>query len=196
MWFSKLSSAVSLAEFSCASHPNHAALDLTAYYFCTKYQGIQIVQMARQRKEPRKAKDIKLRQPDRSAPTEKTLLQLAEDRNLFDLADKHQRRNKAKDGHDEEEEDDGSEDDVAEDQSGDDVLSSSADRLMDTLLYSVCLAMLHFTLDFLVQHQYAMKMDYGQITLRAIQSLVGELRCLGLFSCWSWYVWLSHPLTN
>lgn len=122
--------------------------------------------MARQRKE-KKAKDIKLRQPDRSGPTEKTLLQLASDRNLFDMADQQQRKNKGPEG-----------DDEAEDKNRDAIgegLSSSADRVMDTLLYAVCLAMLHFTLDFLVQQQYAMEMDYRKITERTFQALMGEL---------------------
>ncbi|KAJ4422475.1 hypothetical protein N0V82_002925 [Gnomoniopsis sp. IMI 355080] len=114
--------------------------------------------MVRPRKE-KKVKDIKLRQPDRSGPTEKTLLQIAEDQNLFNLAAKQQRENKgpAQDGDD------------ADDEGG---LSLSADRVMDTLLYAVCLAMLHFTLDFLVQHQYAMEIEYRTIVARAFQALM------------------------
>lgn len=124
----------------------------------------QLARMARQRKE-KKAKDMKLRQPDRAAPTEKTLLQLAEDKNLFKMADEQQRKNKGLDADEEAEE--------AEVNAGD-ALSSSADRLMDTLLYAVCLAMLHFTLDFLVQHQYAMEMDYKKLVERAVQALMGS----------------------
>lgn len=115
--------------------------------------------MVRPRKE-KKAKDIKLRQPDRSGPTEKTLLQIAEDQNLFNLAAKQQRnKGPAHDGDD------------ADDEG---CLSSSADRVMDTLLYAVCLAMLHFTLDFLVQHQYAMEIEYSKIVVRAFQALMGS----------------------
>lgn len=113
--------------------------------------------MPRPRKE-KKAKDIKLRQPDRSGPTEKTLLEMAEEQNLFNKAAEQQRRNKGSD--------DG------------DGLSSSADRLMDTLLYAVCLAMLHFTLDFLVQHQYAMEIEHRKIVERAFQALMGVCLCL------------------
>lgn len=123
--------------------------------------------MPRQRKE-KKAKDIKLRQPDRSGPTEKTLLQMAEDRNLFNMADQQQRKNKAPEKDEDAEDDDDDEDD------GPQGLSSSADRVMDTILYAVCLAMLHFTLDFLVQHQYAMEIDYKKLTERAVQALMGE----------------------
>lgn len=122
--------------------------------------------MARPRKELR-AKDIKLRQPDRSGPTEKTLLQIAEDQNLFNLAAKQQRKNNGA-GQGDAHRDGGD----AEREGG---LSSSADRLMDTLLYAVCLGMLHFTLDFLVQHQYAMEIDYKTITERAFQALMGSL---------------------
>lgn len=124
--------------------------------------------MPRQRKE-KKAKDIKLRQPDRSAPSEQTLLKFAEDRDLFKLADKQQRKNKGEPGKTEDADDDADEEDY-----GDAMLSSGADRLMDTILYAVCLAMLHFTLDFLVQHQYAMEIEYKKIVERALQALLGS----------------------
>lgn len=188
----------SLADFSCA-HFSRSCHTITTRHFTllhiTFIQKPSNLTMARQRKEPKKAKDIKLRQPDRSAPTGKTLLQLAEDRNLFNMADKQQRKKKGKDSEEDDDEEEDENDEV-EDRNRDDVLSSSADRHMDTLLYSVCLAMLHFTLDFLVQHQYAMEMDYTQITLRALQSLIGELLCFGLSSCWSWHVWLNLPYIN
>lgn len=117
------------------------------------------------RREKKKANDIKLRQPDRSGPTEKTLLQMAQERNLFDLADQKQGKNVAQETSDEAEDKDGAEDGG---------LPSSADRVMDTLLYAVCLAMLHFTLDFLVQQQYAMEMDYRKLTERTFQALMSK----------------------
>ncbi|CAN8096346.1 unnamed protein product [Discula destructiva] len=115
--------------------------------------------MARPRKE-KKRKDIKLRQPDRSGPTEKTLLEIAEEQNLFNKADAQHRKSKnvsqvGPNGVD-----------------GESELSSSADRVMDTILYAVCLAMLHFTLDVLVQHQYAMEVEYRNIVKRAFQALM------------------------
>lgn len=110
--------------------------------------------MARQRKE-KKAKDIRLRQPDRSAPSEKTLLDLAQERNLFDMADQQQQR-------------------IKDPGADDDMLSPRAERIMETALYAVCLAMLHYTLDFLVQHQYAMEMDHKRIISRAVQALFGS----------------------
>lgn len=127
--------------------------------------------MVHPRKE-KKAKDIKLRQPDRSGPTEKTLLQIAEDQNLFNLAAKQQRKNKGSTQ--------SGGGDIADNAEGDEAgLSSAADRLMDTLLYAVCLAMLHFTLDFLVQHQYAMEIEYREIVKRAFQAFMGPslLQC-------------------
>lgn len=127
--------------------------------------------MPRQRKE-KKAKDIKLRQPDRTGPSEQTLLQFAEDRDLFKLADKQNRKNK---GQDDKAEEDDNDDDNDDDDDDDSALSSSADRLMDTILYAVCLAMLHFTLDFLVQQQYAMEIEYKKIVERAFQALMGSL---------------------
>lgn len=130
--------------------------------------------MPRQRKE-KKAKDLKLRQPDRSGPSEQTLLQFAEQRDLFKLADKQQRKNnnakkeKVVDNEKEEENEDEDEEDT--------LLSSGADRLMDTILYAVCLAMLHFTLDFLVQQQYAMEIEYKKMVERAFQALMGSSDC-------------------
>lgn len=122
--------------------------------------------MVHSRKE-KKVKNIELRQPDRSGPTEKTLLQIAEDQNLFNLAAKQQRKNKGSAS--------GGDSHIVHDAGEDEAsLSSAADRLMDTLLYAVCLAMLHFTLDFLVQHQYAMEMDYRELIKRAFQALMGS----------------------
>lgn len=126
---------------------------------------LQIAKMVRQRKE-KKAKDIKLRQPDRSAPSEKTLLEIAQDRNLFDMADKQERKNKKSKDEDSEEEKDEDE--------GEDLISPGAERIMEIALYAVCLAMLHYTLDYLVQHQYAMEMDHKLIISRAVQALFGS----------------------
>ncbi|KAF3765221.1 hypothetical protein M406DRAFT_331529 [Cryphonectria parasitica EP155] len=128
--------------------------------------------MARQRKE-KKAKDIKLRQPDRSAPTDKTLLQIAEERNLFNMADQQQlKNNKTKVAVGEQKEGRQMKAEGGEEEGdSDNVLPPSADRFMETILYAVCLAMLHFTLDYLVQHQYAMEIEMHKIITRAIQAL-------------------------
>ncbi|KAI0191558.1 hypothetical protein F4808DRAFT_463979 [Astrocystis sublimbata] len=109
--------------------------------------------MVKTRKERKAAEDIKLAQPDRSAPTEETLLNLAQERNLFDQADRHP-ANRRKAG--------GSRDD------DDAELSPTAERFMETLLWTVSLAMLNFTFDVLVQHQYAMDVSWPQIISRAL----------------------------
>ncbi|KAI2470541.1 hypothetical protein F4781DRAFT_176451 [Annulohypoxylon bovei var. microspora] len=109
--------------------------------------------MVRTRKE-RKAPDIKLAQPDRSAvPSEETLLNLAEERNLFEQAERHKK--KQSDETDDEE-----------------LLSPRAERIMDAILWSVSLSMMHFTLDVLVQHQYAVSIEWPRIIIRTIQACV------------------------
>ncbi|POS73984.1 hypothetical protein DHEL01_v207623 [Diaporthe helianthi] len=121
--------------------------------------------MVRERKEKR-AKNIKLKQPDRSGPTDKTLLDIANERNLFKQAAAKERQNKRQNGEAVGEDDDEDDDD------NDEGLSPGAERLLETLLYSVSLAMLHLTLDVLVQQQYAMDMEWFKIIQRALQALM------------------------
>lgn len=138
-------------------------------------QLVRFSKMARQRKE-KKAKDIKLRQPDRSGPSEKTLLQLAEEMKLFKQADARQRKNRRQEEAQEEEEEEEDKEDREEgdeDSQDDDGLSPTTERVMECLLYSVCLAMLHFTLDVLVQRQYGEVIDWYNIVERATQALMG-----------------------
>ncbi|KAI0424451.1 hypothetical protein F5Y09DRAFT_347718 [Xylaria sp. FL1042] len=113
--------------------------------------------MVRTRKERKAAAEIKLAQPDRSAPSDKTLLDIAQERDLFEQADRHP-ANRHKQGK-QKNEDEGE-------------LSPTADRILEALLWSVSLAMLHFTLDVLVQHQYAMEISWPQIVTRALAALV------------------------
>lgn len=117
--------------------------------------------MVRERKEKR-AKNVKLKQPDRSGPTEKTLLDIANERDLFKQAAARERKNKG-----------GDEDDDEDDE--DEGLPPAAERILETLLYTVSLAMLHLTFDVLVHQQYAIEMDYFKIARRAIQALMGML---------------------
>lgn len=119
--------------------------------------------MVRERKEKR-AKNIKLKQPDRSGPTDKTLLDLANERDLFKQAAAKERQNKRQDGEEDEDEDDEGEG-----------LPPGAERILETLLYSVSLAMLHLTLDVLVQQQYALEMEWFKVIQRALQALMGML---------------------
>ncbi|KAH6612343.1 hypothetical protein B0J18DRAFT_447515 [Chaetomium sp. MPI-SDFR-AT-0129] len=112
--------------------------------------------MARRRQD-KTPSSIKLQQPDRSGPTEKTLLELADERGLFEQAQKHEREirkeaapipipraQKIKTGDAKRETDD-------DDETG---FSPGVERVFETVLWSVSLATLHFTFDVLVQHQY------------------------------------------
>ncbi|KAK3386239.1 hypothetical protein B0T20DRAFT_449450 [Sordaria brevicollis] len=130
------------------------------------------------RKRAESPSNIKFQQPDRSGPKEKTLLELAEERGLFAQAQKKQEENdkkKKKKGNEpkitkipikpgtgKEEDDD---DDNAP-------LSPTAERFLDTTLYTISLTMLHFTLDVLVQNQYsADRIVWPKVWSRAIQAL-------------------------
>ncbi|KAH6652059.1 hypothetical protein BKA67DRAFT_660828 [Truncatella angustata] len=116
--------------------------------------------MVQTRKE-RKSAQIPLSQPDRSVPTEKTLLELAQERQLFDQADVRQRKLDKKPatqkphGGPEDQED----------------MSPTAERILDVFFWSVSLSMLHFTLDVLVQHQYAVELSWSSAVSRTLTAL-------------------------
>lgn len=136
--------------------------------------------MARKRKDVNEPK-IKLAQPDRSGPdpTEKTLYQWAEERNLFEEAQRREaavkkaakKNGKAKatggggDGGGEGKE--GEEND-------ENIMTPGEERVAEAVLWTVTIAMLHFTLDTLVQHQYAQELDWRRITIRTVQAFVGK----------------------
>ncbi|ROT38178.1 hypothetical protein SODALDRAFT_324591 [Sodiomyces alkalinus F11] len=124
--------------------------------------------MARQRKEKAANVPVKMAHPDRSGPTEKTLLEIAQERKLFEQADKDPRnkfRSQKTSGESSAEDDDEEEDEEP-------VLSPRAERVMESILWGVSLAMLHFTLDVLVQHQYGMEINWGDIVFRTGQASV------------------------
>lgn len=112
--------------------------------------------MAKNRKDP---KPIKLRQPDRSAPSEKTLLQFANDNSLFDKAAKRERELAGKGDDDE---DDGA------------TLSPGAERFLEALLYTTTLAMLHLTFDVLVMNQYGTEIKWNRIAANAARAWAGK----------------------
>ncbi|KAK4043835.1 hypothetical protein C8A01DRAFT_12620 [Parachaetomium inaequale] len=125
--------------------------------------------MARRRRE-RSPAGIKLEQPDRSGPTETTLLELANERGLFAQAKKREAEIGKKAAltpiprppKDEEGDDD--------DEAG---LPPAAERVLETLLWSVSLAMLHFTLDVLVHHQYSVdRIVWPRVWMRFGQALL------------------------
>ncbi|SPQ26184.1 f78e3a27-f1e0-46e1-abde-d39187675815 [Thermothielavioides terrestris] len=104
--------------------------------------------MARRRRD-QSPSNLKLKQPDRSGPTEKTLLQLAEERGLFEQAKKREDEIGKKAGKT-------AISRPAGDEDGDEAgLPPAVERVLETLLWAVSLAMLHFTLDVLVHHQYS-----------------------------------------
>lgn len=129
--------------------------------------------MARQRRE-KATTTIKLAHPDRSDPTEETLLQMAHERGLFQQADADPRNkttSKSTPAAESDSEDDAADADADADDTGE--LSPTAERIMDSLLWTVSLAMLHFTLDVVVQHQYGIDIDWHAIILRALQAFAG-----------------------
>jgi hypothetical protein len=126
--------------------------------------------MARQRKEP----SIKLRQPDRSGPSEKTLLDLAQERNLFEQAKQREQENAATNRSKRADKKAGpkvDDDDVPEPA----VLSPGAERLLESVLWVSTLSMLYFTLYVLVQNQYAVTIKWDQIVTRTAISWPSKL---------------------
>ncbi|OHE92143.1 hypothetical protein CORC01_12546 [Colletotrichum orchidophilum] len=130
--------------------------------------------MAKKGKEKRvkDPKGIPLAQPDRSAPSEATLLQLAQERGLFKQADRDPRNKHLPKGAvrierpgGEESDSDGEDDEEA-------LLSPLVDRIMDTLLWTVSLAMLHGTFDVLVQNQYAKEIEWPNVFSRTLIALL------------------------
>ncbi|KAJ6439894.1 deacetylase-like protein [Purpureocillium lavendulum] len=129
-----------------------------------------------ERKVVTPAGNIKLRQPNRDAPTEQTLLDLAGERDLFAQADRRQkelakerRRKDRRGGGGAGEEDDDDEDDETEDEEADEdgpTLSPGAERFLEAMLWTVSLAMLHFTFDVLVQNQYGTRISWSDVCIR------------------------------
>jgi len=119
--------------------------------------------MAKKRRE-KDASDIKLKQPDRSGPTEQTLLQIVESKKLFQQAEERRaalaKKQKKEDG---DEEEDGPS------------LPPRVERIMESLLWTISLGMLHFTLDVLVQHQYAIDINWWTVISRAFQAFLGNI---------------------
>ena len=104
--------------------------------------------------------NIRLKQPDRSAPdpNHETLLDLANKRGL--LAKTSSNFSPA---------------------SKDATASEDADppigRFGEAILWSISITMLHFTFDVLVQHQYAMQISWWEIATRSFQAYGGSSSC-------------------
>ncbi|PTB38154.1 hypothetical protein M441DRAFT_29552 [Trichoderma asperellum CBS 433.97] len=110
----------------------------------------------------RKEKPIKLRQPDRSGPTEQTLLQLADEQQLFKKAAKREKQLAGGDGDDDENEDD--------DEEGQ--MSPGAERFLEALLYTSTLATLHLTFDVLVMNQYGTAIKWDRVVKNAGRAFI------------------------
>lgn len=120
------------------------------------------------------AAGIRLVQPDRSAPSGKTLVDFAGEQSLFQRADARQRElNRARGVATTKTSADASSDDEGDEaeEDADATISPRAERLLDTALWCVSLAMLHFTLDVLVQNQYAVAIEWPDVFWRALQAL-------------------------
>ncbi|KYK56630.1 deacetylase-like protein [Drechmeria coniospora] len=137
--------------------------------------------MAKHRKEQTAAGSIKLRQPVRGAPTEKTLLDFAQEQNLFQQADRRQAELRKQRGEEfrqgTENDDDGDDDDDKGKPKDADAatLSPGAERFMEAALWTVSLTMLHFTFDVLVQHQYGIEVIWPSVWTRAAKAWLGFL---------------------
>ncbi|KAK1989162.1 hypothetical protein LZ30DRAFT_744604 [Colletotrichum cereale] len=134
--------------------------------------------MAKKGKEKR-IKDpsgIPLAQPDRSGPSEATLLQLAQERGLFKQADQDPRNKNVPKGAvriDKPSKEDSSDDEEDDDDADEEAkLSPAMERVMDTLLWTVSLAMVHGTLDVLVQNQYAKEIEYPVVIARTLAAFL------------------------
>jgi len=104
----------------------------------------------------------KLAQPDKSGPTEKTLLDIAKERNLFKQADKRQAKlARGTAGTDSDESDD--------DDDENDTSPTSVDRFLEAFLWRTSLSMLHFSLDVLVYRQYAMEFSWHELVVRSFK---------------------------
>jgi hypothetical protein len=130
--------------------------------------------MVRQRKDKDKEKPpakIKLAHPDRTAPPDDaTLLGLAQKKNLFEQAEERQRELRAQYKKTKSK---GAASDDDDDQEGGE-LSPAAERALDSVLWGLSLATLHFTLDVLVQRQFAVELEWDVIGWRTGLAFVGE----------------------
>ncbi|KAG5929542.1 hypothetical protein E4U42_005569 [Claviceps africana] len=94
---------------------------------------------------------IPLRQPDRTGPSQKTLLEIASQQ---DLAGQAARR----------------EEQLARQGRAGAVLSSRAEHMLEAALWTVTIAMLHFTFDVLVQNQYGREVDWPSVVVRTVRA--------------------------
>lgn len=125
---------------------------------CTKNDerrfGLRGTKMARQRKE--KNTGIRLKHPDRSGPdpSQETLLDIAAKRGLLNIPEGEEAGNPN-----------------GLDENGEPLVG----RVGESVLWSISLTMLHFTLDVLVAHQYAVEIRWPDILSRTAQAFPSTL---------------------
>jgi hypothetical protein len=112
-----------------------------------------------QRQRPPKgasARNIPLKQPDRSRPgiSQETLLDIAEKRGLLKETNGISIQ--------------------ADDAITREINDPPIGRFEEAILWSISLAMLHFTFDVLVQHQYAVEISWRKVVTTSLQALGGE----------------------
>jgi hypothetical protein len=117
------------------------------------------MKMARRRSQKElSSSTIALKQPDRSGPdpSRETLLEIAHKRGLLkDGANSSLGHGKAS---------------IELDEMSDPPIG----RLGEAILWSISLAMLHFTFDVLAQNQYAVEISWPSITTKSLQAFVGK----------------------
>ncbi len=135
--------------------------------------------------KPADPETIVLEHPDRDGPRigEKTLFELADERRLLQQADARMAANRAskavktrKLSLDAPSVASGSDEGVEDSVDGDvPTLSPTAERALEASLWTVSLAMLHFTFDVLVQHQYGTEINWGEIGQRTVRAWAGKI---------------------
>ncbi|XWW98004.1 hypothetical protein V2A60_006000 [Cordyceps javanica] len=131
-----------------------------------------------------------LAHPDRSGPSidDQTLFKIAEQRQLFRQAAEREKNHQQSnlnvkrirvaggdDDHDSSSADDDDDDDEVP------TLSPGAERILEAMLWTTSLAMLHFTFDVLVQHQYGTEILWKALVQRS-------------FSAWAVFLLLFYAL--
>ncbi|KAG5914920.1 hypothetical protein E4U61_005207 [Claviceps capensis] len=131
--------------------------------------------------------NVPLRQPDRTGPSEATLLEIADQRGLFQQVAKRERELSAtksgKSTPDGSDDSDGNRKRISNSNSAKNSKSNSdndgplisprAERILDAALWTVTIAMVHFTLDVLVHNQYAREMEWSAMAVRTCRAWGG-----------------------
>src|SRR5271167_3020347 len=110
------------------------------------------------RRQTQKGANVALQQPDRSGPdpSRKTLLDIAQERGLLKEDSKPAASSNGNEAR------------------ADDEVDAPIGRFGEAVLWSMSLAMLHFTFDVLAQHQYAVEIEWRGLIIRSLQAFGGK----------------------